>query len=351
MDLLHKTAAAITSLDKTAMLAMQKRLDNLTKPKNSLGKLEQVACQIAGICHDPYPEITPKAAVLMAADHGVAAQKVSAYPQEVTVQMLMNFAGGGAAMNVLMEQLGGRLYIIDIGVAHNFPPHAAIIDRKIRRGTADISQGPAMSKKEAVTAIEVGIEMARQAVLDGAQMIAIGEMGIANTTSTAAIACFYTGLAPQEVVGRGTGIDDECLQNKINAVSRALQLNRFGKEDSLDVLAQMGGLEIAGLCGVILGTAAAQKPLILDGFISSAAAICACQLAPLAKNYIIGSHLSFETGHKAVLDYLQIEPLLFLDMRLGEGTGAALAMRIIDSVFLLLANMATFESAGVAEKI
>jgi nicotinate-nucleotide--dimethylbenzimidazole phosphoribosyltransferase len=351
MELLYKTAAAIAPLDKRAMLVMQKRLDNLAKPKDSLGKLERVAQQIAGIRHDPYPQVVSKAAVLMAADHGVAAQNVSAYPQEVTVQMLMNFAGGGAAMNVLMEQLGGRLYIVDIGVANDFRPHPAIIDRKIRPGTADISQGPAMSKEEAAAAVEVGIEMARQAVLDGAQMIAIGEMGIANTTPSAALACFYTDLAPQEIVGRGTGIDDERLQNKQNAVSRALQLNRYGKDDSLGVLSQLGGLEIAGLCGVILGTAAAQKPLIMDGFISSAAAICACQLAPLAKDYIIGSHLSFEPGHKAVLDYLQIEPLLFLDMRLGEGTGAALAMRIIDSVFLLLANMATFESAGVAEKI
>ncbi|MGI5892327.1 MAG: nicotinate-nucleotide--dimethylbenzimidazole phosphoribosyltransferase [Bacillota bacterium] len=351
MNTLQKTIESIAPLDKQSMNDVQKRLDSLTKPKDSLGKLERVIKQIAGIRRDPLPDIRKKAAILMAGDHGVAAQNVSAYPQEVTVQMLMNFARGGAAMSILLEQLGGQLYIVNVGVAHPVPPHARIIDRNIKKGSDDISKGPAMTEKEATAALQVGIDMANMAIQEGADIIAIGEMGIANTTPSAAIASFYTGLTPEDVTGRGSGIDDVRFQNKIRAVRQALALNKVSKSEPLLVLAQLGGLEIAGLAGVILGSAAGKTPVVIDGFISSVAAISACELAPLAKHYIIGSHLSFEPGHQAVLNYLQIEPMLLLDMRLGEGSGAALAMQIIDSSMLLLHKMATFEEAGVAVKI
>ncbi|MGI6360744.1 MAG: nicotinate-nucleotide--dimethylbenzimidazole phosphoribosyltransferase [Bacillota bacterium] len=347
--MISQTIKKIKPLDKKAMIGAQKRLDSLSKPKDSLGKLERVLCQLAGIQGKAIPCIKQKAAILAAGDHGVAAQNVSAYPQEVTVQMLLNFTDGGAAMSVLMRQLAGRLYVVDVGVIGDYPEDSGIINYNIRHGTNDISQGAAMTEEEAQKAVLVGIKLAEQAISEGAKIIAIGEMGIANTTPSAALASFYCQMPAAEACGYGTGIDEQRLHNKIAAVEAALKLNQ--KSAPLAVLAQLGGLEIAALAGIIIGSAAGQCAVVIDGYISSVAALCAVELAPLAKDYIIGSHQSFEPGHGKVLAYLQIEPLLLLDMRLGEGSGAALALQLLDSALLLMTEMTTFSEAGVANKI
>ncbi len=334
MTLLETTCAAIREPDLAVRERTQEILDRKTKPRRSLGRLEDLAAAIAamrGTSELPLPE---KAIVVMAADHGVAQEGVSAYPQEVTAQMLANFEGGGAAINVLARQLGIRLEVVDMGVGSP---------------TANFVLAPAMSLDQARTHITRGIETAQTLVRDGITLIGLGDMGIANTTASSAMTAAFFGLDPELVVGRGTGIDDEGLARKIEVIRRALALHQPDPRDGLGVLAALGGFEIAGLAGVVLGAAAQRVPVVLDGFITSVAALAAARIAPAAGKYLIASHRSVEQGHTAILEDLGLAPLLDLDLRLGEGSGAALSMGLIESAVRILAEMATFDSAGVTD--
>ncbi|MCG1011803.1 nicotinate-nucleotide--dimethylbenzimidazole phosphoribosyltransferase [Tepidanaerobacter sp. GT38] len=350
MSKLELTLQKINPLDEAVMEKTQRRLDELTKPQGSLGMLETIAKQIAGITGQVIPELPKKAAILMAGDHGIVKEGVAPYPQEVTAQMVLNFVNGGAAMSVLTRHENAKLYVVDIGVATDLPDVPNIIKRKVAYGTKNMAEGPAMTEEEAIRAIEVGIEITEEAISEGAGLIAIGEMGIGNTSPSTAIIATYSGLPVKEVVGRGTGVDDEGLKKKIAAIEKALEVNKPDPAKPIEVLAKVGGLEIAGLTGVILACAANRVPVLIDGFISGAAAVIASEIAPLAKNYMLGSHLSEEPGHKVMLEYLKIKPMLIMNMRLGEGTGAALAMNLVDASLKILREMATFAEAGVSSK-
>lgn len=347
---LYEVIDEVKPLDDEAMKLAQERLDSLTKPQGSLGRLEEVAIRIAGITGKYIPDVPRKLSILMAADHGVVEEGVSAFPQNVTVEMVENFVNGGAAMNVLSRHVRSDLWVVDIGVKGDIPDKRGIIDKKIARGTSNMTKGQAMDRDEAIKAIEVGISMVEQAKAMGYGLIGTGEMGIGNTTASAAVVCAFSGISPQDVVGRGTGIDDEGLKRKVRAIEKALEVNRPDPADPVDVLSKVGGLEIAGLAGVFLGCAAMRIPVLIDGFISGAAALVAYKLKPLAGEYMIASHLSMERGHRVELDMMGLKPLLNLDMRLGEGTGAALAMGIVDVSIKIIREMATFEEAGVSQK-
>ena len=349
---LRALASRIVATDGAAATAAQRRLDGKTKPRRSLGRLEDLVCQLAAIHGDTSPSGRPrpaKAIVVMGADHGVAAEGVSAYPQEVTGQMLLNFARGGAAINVLARQAGARVVVVDMGVAHPPQDAPAIHACRIGAGTANFTRGPAMSRAQALAALTVGTTLAEELARDGIGLIGIGEMGIANTTASSALAAVFTGAPPEEVTGRGTGVDDATFKHKVEVVRRGLAVNRPDPADAVDALAKVGGFEIAGLAGVVLGAAARRVPVVVDGFIASVAALAAVRIAPPAAGYLIASHRSVEAGHRLVLQALGSKPLLDLDMRLGEGTGAALAMPLIDAAIAIDAEMATFESAGVSD--
>jgi nicotinate-nucleotide--dimethylbenzimidazole phosphoribosyltransferase len=348
MTLLNATCASIERVDATVAAHTQQLLDGKTKPRRSLGRLEELACRIAGVRGMTVPPRPRKALVVMAADHGVAEEGVSAYPPEVTGQMLINFARGGAAINVLARHAGAEVVVVDMG-ARTGPPVAGVMDRRLGPGTANFTRGPAMSRETATRGLETGIQLAQELARGGIDLLGIGDMGIANTTAASALTAAYTGSPPEEVTGRGTGIDDATYARKLAAVSAGLARHRPTPLDPLGTLARLGGFEIAGLAGVVLGAAAAKVPVVLDGFITGAAALAAVRLAPEAAGYLISSHRSVEKGHLAVLTALGTEPLLDLQMRLGEGTGAALAMGLIDAALLILHEMATFEGAGVTD--
>ncbi|WP_322488974.1 nicotinate-nucleotide--dimethylbenzimidazole phosphoribosyltransferase [Chloroflexus sp.] len=350
MSLLTQTINHIGPLDDQAATAARRRQDMLTKPAGSLGRLEELSIRIAGITGRERPRLTKPAVIVMAADHGVARQGVSAFPAEVTPQMVLNFLRGGAAINVLARYVGAQVIVVDIGVAADLPSHPELVSRKLAYGTADFSHEPAMSLELAQQAIAVGITCANEAIDRGVDLLATGEMGIANTTAASAIVAAITGRPAAEVTGRGTGIDDASLARKIAVIERALALHQPNPRDGLDVLAKVGGLEIGGLAGVILGAAARRVPVVIDGFISGAAALIAATLAPAAVNYMIAGHRSVERGHVAVYSQLDLQPLLDLNMRLGEGTGAVLAMSICQAACKVLDEMATFAEAGVSEK-
>lgn len=324
-------------------------LDNKTKPRGSLGRLEQLACQLAAIARHPEPGLPRKAIVVMGADHGVAEEQVSAFPQEVTAQMLLNFAAGGAAINVLARHAGAEVVVVDMGVKGELPAHPAIRSARIAAGTANFTRGPAMTHEQAIAALEYGIALAHELAESGFALLGIGEMGIANSTAASALTAALTGLPPEEVVGRGTGVDDAGLRRKADAVRRAIELNRPRAGDGLDALIKLGGFEIAGLAGVVIGAAACKLPIVIDGFISSAAALVAARIVPACAGYMIASHRSVEIGHRVVLQALGTLPLLDLELRLGEGTGAALAMNLCEASLRILHEMATFEGAGVAD--
>ena len=339
--------ARITPADQEAIRRAEQRLDILTKPPGSLGRLEALAVRLAGISGTEQPAYGKRTVVVMAADHGVCSEGVSAFPQEVTVQMAHNFLSGGAAVNVLARQGGAEVKLVDIGINGELS-HAELIDRKVRYGSGNMAQGPAMSREEAERAILAGISVAEEAVKSGTEIFITGEMGIGNTTASAAVLCALEGIPAETAVGRGTGIDDERLRHKIAVVELALQLNAPDSADAIDVLSKVGGLEIAGLAGLILGAAAAGVPVILDGFISGAAALAAKKLAPVSIHYMIASHVSGEQGHKLMLERLGLEALLDLGLRLGEGTGGVLCLHLIEAVSRIMREMATFESAGVS---
>jgi nicotinate-nucleotide--dimethylbenzimidazole phosphoribosyltransferase len=347
---LEQALREIKPLDKKAMAAARARQDTLTKPLGSLGRLEELSIKLAGIKGEPIPRINHKAIVTMAADHGVVAEGVSAYPQAVTPQMVLNFLHGGAGINVLARHVGARIIVVDMGVASDLEPHHALLSRKIACGTSDMASGPAMSGEQAMKSIEVGLEIVEQEIKKGLDIVGTGDMGIGNTTSSSAITAAITGEKVAKVTGRGTGIDDKQLAHKVEVIERALEVNKPNADDATDVLAKVGGFEIGGLSGVILGAAAHHIPVVMDGFISGAAALIAVGLSPGVKDYLIASHCSVEIGHKAILKYLGLKPILDLELRLGEGTGAALGIFLAEAAAKILAEMATFAEAGVSEK-
>jgi nicotinate-nucleotide--dimethylbenzimidazole phosphoribosyltransferase len=338
----------IQPLDVDAMNRARERHARLTKPPGSLGRLEELAIRIAGISGRDRPRVDRKAVIVLAADHGVAAAGVSAYPQAVTGQMVQNFLAGGAAINVLSRRAGARVVVADLGVAADLPPHPRLITKKIGRGTRSMIEGPAMTRHEALAAIIAGVEIVDAEVDRGLDLVATGEMGIGNTTASSAITAVLTGATVAAVTGRGTGIDDRAWARKVAVVERALSLNGPDPADPLDVLSKVGGYEIAGLVGVILGAASHRLPIVLDGFISGAAALAAAKISRRVRDYLVAGHRSAEAGHGVILKHLGLAPLLDLGLRLGEGTGAVLAMHLIDDAVALLNEMATFADAGIS---
>ncbi|MFZ6016381.1 MAG: nicotinate-nucleotide--dimethylbenzimidazole phosphoribosyltransferase [Nitrospirota bacterium] len=378
MDLLNSTLKNIKTINKEWYDLAQKRLDNLTKPQGSLGRLEEFARRLIAITENIMPVLDKKVVFTFAADHGVAEEGVSAYPKEVTAQMVFNFLNGGAGINVLARHAGAEVMVVDIGVDYDFTkvfklnssnslsclnslnslndlsvckswdsPFTGFISKKVVMGTRNIRKGPAMTKDDATGCIEVGIELANEYKEKDYKIFATGDMGIANTTPSSAIAAVLTGRPVSEVTGRGTGINDEVLKNKIMVVENAISINKPDPSDPLDVLAKVGGAEIGGITGLIVGAAANRVPVVIDGFISTAGALIAYCLEPKTRDYMFAAHNSQEIGHKTMLDKIGLRPILDLDLRLGEGTGAALAMLIIEAGLKIYKEMATFGEAGV----
>jgi len=347
---LYEVIARIAPTDASAEEAAWVRLDDLTKPPRSLGRIEELAARVACVQGTDRPSVEKKAILLMAGDHGVCAEGVAAYPQDVTWQMVANFVGKGAAINQFAESVGAEVLVHDVGVIRDLSDMPGVVIRKVAPGTQNMALGPAMTREEAAQAVMVGVRAARDSVASGVQLIGTGDMGIGNTTPASALTAAFTGAEPVAVCGRGTGLDDAGVARKVATVERAIAVNEARGLDPLGVLAAVGGLEIAALAGVVLGAAEARVPVILDGFISGSAALVAVRLAPDAADYIFPSHLSVEPGHAVQLEALGLQPVLELDMRLGEGTGSALTMSIIDASCRMLSGMATFAEAGVADK-
>jgi nicotinate-nucleotide--dimethylbenzimidazole phosphoribosyltransferase len=345
------TVAAVRPVDLRARAAAAERLDRMTKPRGALGRVEDVAVALAGIageCPPPVPE--PAAVAIFAGDHGVHAQGVTPWPQEVTAQMVANFLAGGAVVNAFARQLGADVRVVDVGVRAPLDPHPDLWNRRVADGTADMTAGPAMTRGQVLRAVEVGVETARELVADGHRCLITGDMGIANTTAAAALVCAFTGTPPEVATGRGTGIDDATLARKVDVVRRALALHTPDPADALGVLAAVGGLEHAALAGFVLGAATARVPVLLDGVNAGAAALAAARLAPDALGYCLAGHVSAEPGHARALAALGVTPLLDLGMRLGEGTGALLALPVVLGAARALADVATFDAAGVVDK-
>jgi nicotinate-nucleotide--dimethylbenzimidazole phosphoribosyltransferase len=351
--LLAETIAAVVPRDAAAEQAARERLDRMTKPPGSLGVLEDVAAQLAGIAGScPAPLPVPAVVAVFAGDHGVHAQGVTPWPQEVTAQMVANFLSGGAVVNAFAAELGAEVVVVDMGVAASLDPAEGLLDRKVRPGTADLAEGPAMTVDEARRAVEAGIEVATR-LSTASPCLITGDMGIANTTASAALVCAFTGATPESATGRGTGVDDATLARKVEVVARAVA--RIAEppstpEAALTALAELGGLEHAGLAGFLLGAAAARVPVLLDGAIAGSAALVAAGLCPTALQYALAGHTSAEPGHAIALESLGLRPLLGLDLRLGEGTGALLALPLVASAARALRDVATFDAAGVTEK-
>ncbi len=337
----------IKPLDKSAMLQARQKQDSLTKPKKSLGRLEDLSIQLAGIFGRIDFQIKKKAIVIMASDHGVVRENVSLYPQEVTKQMVLNFLNGGAGINIIAELVGAEVRVVDIGIKGRVK-QTGLINRKVRHGTNNIKTGPAMNRGQALEAILIGSEIAEQIIKRGCNLIGTGEMGIGNSTASSAVVSVLTSSPVEQITDRGTGLSNEMVMHKSDVIKQAIKKNRPDPKNPLDVLAKVGGLDIAGLTGLILGSAANSIPIIIDGFIAGAAALVAVEIFPETKDYLISSHLSREKGHKKVLKVLGLEPLLKLDLCLGEGTGAALAMNLVEAAALILTGMSTFESASVS---
>jgi len=354
MNKLKNTAEMITALDVCVMEKTQNRLDNLTKPQGSLGRLEELAKLITGISGKEMPVLKNKVIFTFAADHGVTEDGVSAYPKEVTAQMVCNFLNGGAAINILSKHVGARVVIADLGVAEDIQGLKIIdqnyIDKKINYGTKNMAKGPAMTRDEAIASICAGIDIFESEFENGIDILGLGEMGIGNTTASSAITSVLAKADVEDVTGRGTGVDEKGLKNKIETIKRALKINNPNPVDAIDVLSKVGGFEIGGLAGVILAAASKKIPVVLDGFISGAAALIAFYIEPKAKKYMIASHCSVEKGHKIILKHLGLEPIMDLNLRLGEGTGAALGINIAEASIKILTEMATFKSANVSTK-
>ncbi|MCK4776766.1 MAG: nicotinate-nucleotide--dimethylbenzimidazole phosphoribosyltransferase [Actinomycetia bacterium] len=349
MKEINKTLNKIKQPDILKEKAAQRRLDILTKPKDSLGLLENIARRIVGITGKELPQISNKVIFTMAGDHGVTEEGVSAFPKEVTVQMVNNFINEGAAINVLAGHIGAKVIIVDMGVDGNFD-RKDLVDLKINYGTKNMTKESAMTKKEAIKSIEAGIHVFKQEIISGIDIVGIGEMGIGNTTSSSAIVAALMERNIEEVVDRGTGINDKLLKNKISSIKKAIELNKPDRSDPIDVLSKLGGFEIGGMAGIIIAAASEMIPVVLDGFISGAAALIAYSLEPKVKDYIFASHCSVEKGHRVTLDYMGLKPLFDLELRLGEGTGAAIGINIIEAAVKIFSCMATFEEASVSKK-
>lgn len=374
MTILEQTVAAIRPADPAALAAARAHQDSLTKPRGALGVLEEVAVRLAGAAAvSPPPLPAPAALAIFAADHGVHAQGVTPWPQEVTVQMVGNFLAGGAVANAFAAQVGASVTVVDVGVAADLPPAPGLTVSKVAYGTADLSVGPAMTAEQVVAALEAGIAVARELVDQGARCLVTGDMGIANTTASAALICAFTGKDAAAVTGRGTGVDDETLARKVEVVRQALRVNGLpggreglpatgpatGREGApedgravppLEVLAAVGGLEHAAIAGFVLGGAALGVPVILDGVIAGSAALAAAALAPAVVDHCVAGHRSAEPGHAAALDHLGLRPLVELELRLGEGTGGLLAHPLVCAAVRVMHEVATFDSAGVTDK-
>jgi len=347
---LSQIISQIEPLNPAWLDQARERLDFLTKPRGSLGRLEELAALYVAIRGELMPPLEKKWVVVFAADHGVVAEGVSAYPQEVTHQMVLNFLRGGAGINVLARHVRARVTVVDIGVNHDFGPIPELIDRKVAHGSRNMAQEPALTREEALKALLAGAELAEQAIATGVDALAAGDMGIGNTTPAAALAAVFTGRPVAAVTGRGTGIEDQVWRHKVAVINRSLALHRPSPEDPLGALAAVGGLEIAGIAGFILGTAASRRPMVLDGFIATAGALVAAALAPTVAAYLIAAHRSVEPGHQLMLDSLGLKPLLNFQMRLGEGTGAALGLSLLEAGVKIYREMATFAEAGVADQ-
>lgn len=350
MTVFDDAIGAIRPPDSNAMAEARARQRALTKPAGSLGSLERLHVQLAGIFRTPLPRVDHPCVLIMAADHGVAAEGVSAYPSVVTAQMVRNFAVGGAAINVLCRDAAARLVPVDIGVDWQDEPPAGIVRRPLGARTANMTVGFAMTVDQVERGLDTGAEIAQQLVDDGADLIALGDMGIGNTTAAAAIIATMTGQPPRAVTGIGTGVDPARWEHKVQTIERALARNLPRSDDPLGVLARIGGFEIAGLAGAIIGAAARSRPVVLDGVIGGAAALLAAAICPDVRPYLIASHRSAEPGHRLALELLELQPLMDLELRLGEGSGAALALHLIRAACRLPAEMATFDQAGVAQR-
>lgn len=340
----------IEPIDEDACTAARRRLDRLTKPRGSLGRLEELAAQMAGITRRERPAVPRAVVYTFAADHGVVDEGVSAYPRAVTAQMVGNLLRGGAGVNVLARHVGAEVRVVDIGVAADLGAPPGLIVRKVAEGSQNFAKTPALRREQALRAIEIGVQLAQAAATEGIGLIGTGDMGIGNTTPSSAITAVVTGAPVAEVTGSGTGIDEPGLRRKVALIEQAIGLHRPDPRDPIDVLAKVGGLEIAGLTGLILGTAARRLPVALDGFIAGAAALLAAALQPACVSYLIASHASAEPGHRAALAHLRLRPLLDLELRLGEGTGACLGVSLIQAAVKILNEMATFDEAGVADR-
>lgn len=349
MKTLNDVMQNIKPVDASRTNEIQAKLDDLTKPQGSLGRLEELAKRYCLITGKDKPVLRNKIIFTCAGDHGVTTEGVSAWPSAVTRQMVCNFLGGGACVNVLARHAGARVIVVDMGVDHDFEPSAGLEIRKVARGTANIAVGPAMTREQAEQAIMAGVGLVEKYGKD-LDIIGTGDMGIGNTTPSSAIVSVFTGTDPDLVTGRGTGIDDASLRNKIATVRKAIAANKPDRNDALDVLAKVGGFEIGGIAGLVLGAALRRIPVVIDGFISTAGALIAAELCPAVRDYLIAAHQSVEIGHRKMLEHLEQRPLLDLNLRLGEGTGAALGITLVEAGLKIYREMATFSSAGVSEK-
>jgi nicotinate-nucleotide--dimethylbenzimidazole phosphoribosyltransferase len=351
MDKIKSTIQGIQEADAKIAGLARERMDSLTKPLGSLGKLEELAVRICAMKRETKVSLQKKVIFTFAADHGVTEEKISSYPKEVTAQMVYNFLNGGAGINVLARHVGAKVVVADLGVAADLKPHPQLVDKKIGYGTANIAVGPAMGLRDAEAAISAGMEIFEDEFnKHGIDIIGTGEMGIGNTTASSAIAAFVTGRPVAEVTSRGAGLDDPGMKNKVAVINRALAVNKPKQNDPLEILSKLGGFEIGGLSGAILAAAARKVPVVVDGFISSTAALIAYLAEPKVKDYLIASHNSVEKGHRAIMDYIGLTPLLDLGLRLGEGTGAALGIGLCDAALKIMNEMATFQSANVSQR-
>jgi nicotinate-nucleotide--dimethylbenzimidazole phosphoribosyltransferase len=347
-EIVRNTVASVPALDPSWHERAIQRLNSLTKPLGSLGRLEETAAKLVAIREQEFPQCSNKVIFTLAADHGVTDESVSAYPREVTRQMLLNFLSGGAGINVLCRHFGIRVVVVDIGVDADTSGLDGLVEMRVARGTKNMAHGPAMTGDEAYIALHNGMVLAARAEQDGADIIGIGEMGIGNTTAASAIAAVLCGRPVAEVTGKGAGLDDVGMLHKIRVIEQSLRVNHPDRCSALDVLSKVGGFEIAGLAGLTLGAAARRMPVVVDGFIATAAAAIAVALQPRTRDFLFAAHRSSEPGHDVLLKFVGLEPLLDLRMRLGEGTGAALAMPLIEASARLMKEMATFSSAGIS---
>jgi len=350
MELIERSIDSIKPLNNEVFERANERLANQARPAGSLGMLEPASARLAAIFGTLDVRLDNKVIVTCAGDHGVTDEGVSLFPQEVTAQMVFNFVNQGASINVLAKHAGARVKVADLGVNFDFDKNLPIFHKKVGKGTANFARKPAMGRADAVRSIVAGIEIVRELLADGpVDMLGTGDMGIGNTTPSSAVIAAFSGIAVDRLTGRGTGIGDAALVNKIRVIEQALALHRPNPEDPLDVLAKVGGFEIGGLAGLVIGAAAAGMPVVCDGLIATAGALIACELAPAAKAYLFASHRSVEVGHRFMHERLGVEPLLDLQFRLGEGTGAAVAMELLDAATRVLCDIKTFEEVAIED--